>query len=87
VLVAERDNKIVGVGMATLYGEILLNYVHPEARFGGVSRALLAAIETKLRSRGVDYCRLESTITAQSFYESCGFQSDGADALKLCKSL
>ena len=87
VLVAERDRKIIGVGMATLNGDILLNYVHPAARFAGVSRAILAALEEALRSRGAQLCRLESTITARSFYESCGFRPLGNDTLMLTKSL
>ena len=42
VLVAERERKIIGVGMASLSGDILLNYVHPDARYGGVSKAILS---------------------------------------------
>ncbi|NBD28937.1 MAG: GNAT family N-acetyltransferase [Alphaproteobacteria bacterium] len=87
VLVAERYRKIIGVGMATLNGDILLNYVHPDARFGGVSKAILSGLEDVLRARGIRRCRLESTVTAQSFYESCGFRSKGGDALLLSKSL
>lgn len=87
VLVAERNGKVVGVGMVTLSGEILLNYVHPGARFSGVSKAIVAGLEEVLRSRDVQYCRLKSTITARSFYESRGFRSEGRDALILCKLL
>ncbi len=87
VLVAERDSKIVGVGMATLSGEILLNYVHPEARFEGVSKAILEAIEAKLRLRNVQRCQLESTVTARLFYERCGFHSEVEDSCFLSKPL
>lgn len=87
VLVAERDRKVVGVGMATLNGDIMLNYVHPEARFRGVSKAVLAGMEKVLRSHDVQRCRLESTITAKSFYESCGFRPESGNALMLSKSL
>ncbi|MAQ39032.1 MULTISPECIES: GNAT family N-acetyltransferase [Thioclava] len=87
VLVAERNRKVIGVGMATLSGNILLNYVHPDARFGGVSKAILSGLEDVLRARGIRRCRLESTVTAQSFYESCGFRAEGGDAHLLSKSL
>ncbi|KFE36687.1 GNAT family N-acetyltransferase [Thioclava atlantica] len=87
VLVAERDGKIIGVGMTTLSGNILLNYVHPDARFNGVSKAILSGLEDVLRAREIRRCRLVSTVTARSFYESCGFQSEGSDALLLSKSL
>jgi GNAT superfamily N-acetyltransferase len=87
VLVATGHQAVVGVGMATFEGEVLLNYVHPDARFSGVSKALLAAVEAELRSRGVRQCRLESTITARRFYEGCGFLPEAANALLLTKSL
>jgi N-acetylglutamate synthase-like GNAT family acetyltransferase len=87
VVVAERDSEIVGVGMASLSGEIMLNYVHPEARFGGVSKSILATLEETLRFLGVQRCRLESTINAQSFYESCGFRPEAGNALILFKPL
>lgn len=87
VVVAERDSEVIGVGMASLSGEIMLNYVHPEARFCGVSKSILAAMEDTLRSLDVQRCRLESTITAQSFYESCGFRPEAGNALILFKPL
>lgn len=87
VLVAEQERKVVGVGMATLSGEILLNYVHPEARFSGVSKAILAGLEEALKSQGVACCRLQSTLTAQPFYKSCGYRSEKGDAFILCKFL
>lgn len=87
VLVADKNQSIVGVGMVTLQGEILLNYVHPDARFSGVSKAILAAMEKELRSHNVRRCRLESTMTAQGFYASCGFRREEADAFALSKTL
>ena len=84
VLVALRDGAIVGVGMVTLAGEILLNYVHPEARFVGVSKALLGAMEERLRAGQVQTCHLTSTLTAREFYESCGYRGAG---LTLAKGL
>lgn len=87
LLVAVWDSKIVGVGMASLSGEILLNYVHPEARFRGVSKAILAALEAALRLQGAQRCQLESTVTARSFYESCGFHSEVEGSCILAKPL
>lgn len=76
LLVADRDGAVVGVGAATLQGMILLNYVHPEARFSGVSKALLAALEAELLQHGVRKCRLESTLTARAFYADCGYRAE-----------
>lgn len=86
-LVAEREGRIIGVGMANLQGEIRLNYVHPEARFAGVSSALLATLETDLRACNLWDCRLESTITARPFYEGRGYREVRGNATTLAKSL
>lgn len=84
LLVAERDATIVGVGATTFSGEILLNYVHPEARFSGVSKALLAALEAEVWRRGARRCCLQSTITARTFYSACGYrpETDGETFVK-----
>ena len=76
LLVAEQQSAIVGVAAATLRGEILLNYVHPEARFSGVSKAMLAALEDELGRHNVAQSRLKSTVTARPFYVSCGYRSE-----------
>lgn len=87
VLIAERERHVIGVGMATLKGEILLNYVHPKARFSGVSKEILAGLEKALKMNGALSCRLESTVTAQTFYESCGYRSEKDNPLVLEKYL
>ena len=52
MLVAVEANSIVVVGMVADDGEILLNYVSPDARLRGVSRATLAALEARATERG-----------------------------------
>ena len=44
LMVATEDERILAVGSVTDRGEVTLNYVSPDARFRGVSRALLAAL-------------------------------------------
>ena len=78
MLVAVRSDAIVAVGMVTDAGEVLLNYVSPDVRFSGVSRALLKALEARGRTRGAILCRLESTETARRFYRSNGYVETGA---------
>jgi len=77
--VAIDDGAIVGVAGMTKAGLVTLNYVSPDARFKGVSKALLAALERKAADLGLTQCRLESTKTARRFYESAGYheQQDG----------
>ena len=61
VLVAVDDNSILAVGAVTDAGEITLNYVSPDVRFRGVSRAMLTALEARTLERGTDRCTLLST--------------------------
>ena len=77
VLVAVESGTILAVGAVTDAGEITLNYVSPEARFHGVSRALLMALETRAQDRGNQRCTLLSTETAHRFYRSAGYVDDG----------
>ena len=77
LLVAVESGAIVAVGMVTDAGEILLNYVSPDARFRGVSRALLVALEARPAERGTRQCRLESTESAHRFYRTAGYVEDG----------
>ena len=77
VLVAVESDTILAVGCVTDAGEITLNYVSPDARFRGISRALLVALETRAQERGNKQCILLSTETAYRFYESAGYVGDG----------
>lgn len=77
VLVAVDDGMIVAVGLITDAGEIQLNYVSPDARFRGVSRALVEAMEARAIEGGNLRCHLVSTETARRFYLSAGYVEDG----------
>jgi GNAT superfamily N-acetyltransferase len=75
-LVVEGD-AILAVGSVSDSGEIQLNYVLPDARFRGVSRALMRALEDAAREKGVRICTLTSTETARRFYLAIGYVDDG----------
>jgi GNAT superfamily N-acetyltransferase len=77
VLVAIEIQEIVAVGSVTDKGMIGLNYVSPEARFQGISRALLQALEVRAAERGNHRCNLTSTETARRFYLSNGYVESG----------
>lgn len=87
VYVAIKNNEIVGVGMVSEKGEVLLNYVSPDARFSGVSKAVLRTLEAYVRGKGANECFLESTVTAKKFYESFGYTSQKDGKLELRKSI
>jgi GNAT superfamily N-acetyltransferase len=76
VVVTEAD-AIVAVGAVRSSGEITLNYVSPDARFRGLSRALLAELELRARQFGAEACTLNSTETARRFYRSAGYVEQG----------
>jgi len=61
VLVAVEQTVVLGVGAVTDAGEIILNYVSPDARFRGVSRTLLRALEARAAKQGNVRCTLTST--------------------------
>ena len=77
LLVAVEDDSILAVGCVTNSGEITLNYVSPDARFRGVSTALLRALEARAIEQGNERCTLKSTETARRFYLARGFAEDG----------
>ena len=78
LLLAVEGDAVIGVGSVTDAGEITLNYVAPDARFRGVSRALLSALEGRAAERGNTRCTLISTETAHRFYQSAGYLDDRA---------
>jgi GNAT superfamily N-acetyltransferase len=82
LLVAVEHDAILGVGSVTDAGEITLNYVSPDARFRGVSRTMIGALEDVAMQRGNVRCHLTSTETARGFYRSVGYREDGPAAGK-----
>ena len=93
VLVAEREQgQLLGVAACSSSGNITLNYVSPDARFAGVSSALISALEVDLKRRGVRLVNLVSTRTAHTFYLARGYRDVAqtgapADELRMEKEL
>jgi GNAT superfamily N-acetyltransferase len=77
VVLAVEGSTVLAVGSVTDNGEIRLNYVSPNARFEGVSRALLRALEVRAIEQGSTRCTLMSSETARRFYLSAGYSEDG----------
>lgn len=82
LLLAIEGDAFLGVGSVTDAGEITLNYVAPAARFRGVSRALIKALEARAMERGNKRCTLISSETAHRFYQSAGYVDDGVPTAK-----
>jgi GNAT superfamily N-acetyltransferase len=87
VFVASEGETILGVAAMTTAGEITLNYVAPDARFQGVSKALIERLEAQARELGLDRCALNSTETARQFYLSLGYQEQTAPANASCRRM
>ena len=69
---------LVGVGLLTANGELALCYVLPEARFNGIGTRLLEAVASHAQGSGLTEIRLNSTVTAKTFYLRNGFEPVGA---------
>ena len=78
LLVAAEGESILAVDSVRNDGEITLNYVAPNARFRGVSSALLKALEKQAAERGNSRCKLVSTVAAHRFYLARGYADPGA---------
>jgi GNAT superfamily N-acetyltransferase len=58
-------------------GEIILNYVSPDARFRGISKALLQRVELQASDLGIPRITLQSSLTALRLYYSAGYRRNG----------
>lgn len=87
VVVATEGAAIIGVGAITSSGEITLNYVSPDTRFRGVSKAILNQLEARARELGNNTCALTSTETARRFYLSAGYVQFGPPEPSIGKGL
>jgi len=76
-VVATEAATVCGFGMLKANGEIGLLYVAPSARFRGVSKALLAALEDRAAACGLARITATSSFTALPFYRARGYQPDG----------
>jgi GNAT superfamily N-acetyltransferase len=72
-VVMDEAGRLAAVGMVVHDGEVQLNYVAPEARFGGASKRLLAHMEEHLRRLGVRRATLASSQVARRFYRAAGY--------------
>ncbi len=77
VFVADDGKGPCGVAIVLPSGEVALNYVSPEARFKGASKALMTRLETRARDLGLDRITLVSTATAHRFYRRLGYADLG----------
>lgn len=72
VVVAHVGARLIGTG--GLNGDVVKSlFVDPDAQGRGVGTVLMREIERLARASGMAHLRLQSSITAQGFYEKHGF--------------
>lgn len=74
VFVAEAAGRLMGFIQFEPPDHIDMTYVHPEHQRMGVASALLAALETEVRSRGAAMLNVEASITSRPFFLARGFE-------------
>jgi len=77
-VIAENDSRLLGIGLIHRSGEIRLCYLAPGNQGRGIGKAICLALETQARTWGLRELRLESTLSARSFYERLGYRAAGA---------
>jgi putative acetyltransferase len=74
-LVAEIDGRLAGIScIIAEKNELRACYVTPSASRRGVGSALLREIERAAREQGMTYLEADSSLTAEPFYSSNGYQ-------------
>ena len=82
--VATERGKIIGVTRADSEKEtIKALYVNPSMHGKGIGKKLYLKMEKFLRAQGVKKLVVESTITAQNFYEKMGMRKTGKRNVKM----
>jgi GNAT superfamily N-acetyltransferase len=77
VVVAERDDEIVGWGAFNPGKQEITNvFVTPTQQRNGVGTAVISTLERLARDAGFDSVQLQATGTAIGFYLARGYQSD-----------
>jgi putative acetyltransferase len=75
-IVAELEGEIVGIAVIIQTGnELRACYVLPKAVRMGVGSALVSRLEQIALEHGLEYLQLLSSITAEPFYTSLGYES------------
>jgi putative acetyltransferase len=75
---AERDGRVVGLAcLIVASNELRACYVAPEAARTGVGKALLMKIEETARNADLTHLWADSSLTAEKFYRSQGYEVMG----------
>jgi putative acetyltransferase len=74
-MVAEINRRIVGFGVIVpKENEVRAIYVSPQVKRKGIGSALLRKLEELAKEKGIKKLRLESSVTAEKFYQKNGYK-------------
>jgi putative acetyltransferase len=74
-LVGEMDGEIVGIGALVVEKtELRACYVSPNAVRKGVGTAIVREIERIAVANGLTFLQMDSSVTAEPFYKSLGYE-------------
>lgn len=76
-VVAEENDRLLGVGTIARDGSIRLLYLLPGVQRRGVGKAIYLAMEQQAKTWGLRKLIAQSNTDACAFYESMGFLSTG----------
>lgn len=74
VLIAEKNNKMVGYGTLDNGNYIDFFYIHKDFQGQGIANNILSQIETQARKAGHAVLTSDVSITARPFFEKKGFK-------------
>lgn len=81
IVVVELDEQVAGVG-AMAGDRVTLNYVHPDFRFQGVSKAIMQTLESRMVAQGILIGYLDSSKTAHRFYKAIAWSDAGPETAR-----
>jgi putative acetyltransferase len=75
-VIAEIGGRVVGIGAVVLQiAELRACYVAPNLGRKGIGLALVKAIERAAREHGAAHLELDSSLTAEPFYQTAGYEA------------
>lgn len=76
--VVADNSRVAGFGfLDPATSELCGMFVHPEFQGKGLGKQIVAALEMDARRASLDHLWVVSTLNAEAFYASCGFESQG----------
>ncbi|WP_028389615.1 GNAT family N-acetyltransferase [Legionella fairfieldensis] len=88
IIVAEKDNEIVGFGLINLNKKSIDSlYLKPHMSGKGIGKLLLQKLEEIAQQNQIEMLNLASTLNAVEFYHQMGYQGEVKSIFKLSSGI